>query len=119
MARNILGEGRWREIAMKSGLYISAICIGGLLAVQTPVSALPYDPYPWCAQYADDGGGTNCGFRTFEQCRATVSGLGGGTNCGFLTLEQCRATVSGIGGYCVPNQFYNPRGGHSSRYRHL
>jgi hypothetical protein len=105
---------------MKSSLYISAICLGGLLAVQTSVSALPYDPYPWCAQYADDGGGdTNCGLRTFEQCRATVSGLGGGTNCGFLTLEQCRATVSGIGGYCVPNQFYNPRGGRSPRSRHL
>jgi hypothetical protein len=33
-----------------------------------------------------------------------------GTNCGFLTIEQCRATVSGIGGFCVPNQFYNPQG---------
>ena len=31
-----------------------------------------------------------------------------GTNCGFLTIEQCRATVSGIGGFCEPNQFYNP-----------
>ena len=49
---------------------------------------LPYDPYPWCAFYSGDGGG--------------------GTNCGFLTLEQCRATVSGIGGFCGPNQFYNP-----------
>jgi hypothetical protein len=50
---------------------------------------MPYDPYPWCAFYSGDGGG--------------------GTNCGFLTLEQCRATVSGIGGSCGPNQFYNPR----------
>jgi len=50
---------------------------------------LPYDPYPWCAVYSGDGGG--------------------GTNCGFLTIEQCRATVSGIGGFCAPNQFYNPR----------
>jgi hypothetical protein len=23
---------------------------------------------------------------------------------------RIRATVSGIGGFCVPNQFYNPRG---------
>ena len=45
--------------------------------------------YPWCAVY---GG------------RA-----GGGTNCGFSTIEQCRATVSGIGGFCEPNQFYKPR----------
>jgi hypothetical protein len=49
---------------------------------------MPYDPYPWCAVYSGDGGG--------------------GTNCGFLTIEQCRATVSGIGGFCAPNQFYNP-----------
>ncbi len=50
---------------------------------------MPYDPYPWCAFYSGDGGG--------------------GTNCGFLTLEQCRATVSGVGGSCGPNQFYNPQ----------
>ena len=54
-----------------------------------PANALPFDPYPWCADYSAGNGG-------------------GGTNCGFLTIEQCRATVSGIGGFCVPNQFYNP-----------
>ena len=43
----------------------------------------------------------------------------GASNCRFLTIEQCRATLGGIGGFCVPNQFYNPRGGRSSRYRHL
>jgi hypothetical protein len=38
---------------------------------------LPYDPYPWCAFYSGDGsGGTNCGFLTLEQCRATVSPAG-------------------------------------------
>ena len=49
----------------------------------------PYDPYPWCAVYASGS-------------------KFGGTNGGFPTLEQCRATVSGIGGNCEPNQFYNP-----------
>ncbi len=52
---------------------------------------LPYDPYPWCANYGGDASGAS--------------------NCGFLTLEQCRATVSGIGGFCEHNQFYNPRSG--------
>jgi Protein of unknown function (DUF3551) len=35
--------------------------------------------YPWCAYYSGGrgGGGTNCGFTTFEQCLATVSGIGG------------------------------------------
>jgi len=43
--------------------------------------------YPWCAQYSGGMGG-------------------GGTNCGFSTIDQCRATVSGVGGFCVPNPFY-------------
>ena len=51
----------------------------------------PYDPYPWCAVYSGRGGG--------------------GTNCGFRTWQQCMATVSGIGGFCERNQFYNPRSG--------
>jgi len=44
------------------------------------------DPYKWCAVYSGD--------------------MDGGTNCGFVTIEQCRATVSGIGGFCNPNPFY-------------
>jgi Protein of unknown function (DUF3551) len=32
----------------------------------------------WCAEYNyGEGGATNCGFNTFEQCRATISGNGG------------------------------------------
>ena len=49
----------------------------------------PYDPYPWCARYGGH--------------------MAGASNCGFLTWEQCMATVSGVGGFCEPNQFYNPR----------
>jgi uncharacterized protein DUF3551 len=41
--------------------------------------------YPWCADY---------------------NLRGGATNCGFMTWEQCRATVSGVGGYCRQNPFY-------------
>jgi hypothetical protein len=35
--------------------------------------------------------------------------MGGASNCGFTTWQQCMATVSGIGGSCEPNQFYSPR----------
>ena len=72
-----------------AGLAIAALSLPAALAA-LPAHAydMPYDPYPWCAMYSGDGGG--------------------GTNCGFLTLEQCRATVSGIGGFCARNQFYNP-----------
>jgi hypothetical protein len=44
--------------------------------------------YPWCAQYG--GGGET----------------GGGRNCGFWTYEQCRAAISGMGGYCELNAMY-------------
>ena len=37
--------------------------------------------YPWCAYYGSkEGGGTNCGFTTFQQCLDTVSGIGGSCN---------------------------------------
>ena len=35
------------------------------------------DPYKWCAQTTIAGGSSNCGFVTFEQCQAAISGLGG------------------------------------------
>ena len=51
--------------------------------------------YPWCAYY----GGGDIG--------------GGGTNCGFTTFEQCMATLSGMGGFCDRNtQYVPPRGTH-------
>ena len=61
-----------------------------LLMVGSMTGPAQADPYKWCAIY---GGG----------------GHGGGTNCYFKTLEQCRATVSGMGGFCAPNQFYDGR----------
>ena len=50
---------------------------------------------PWCAQY---GGGK-----------------GGGTNCGFYSFQQCMAAISGNGGFCTPNQFENPYWGARAR----
>jgi hypothetical protein len=70
-------------------LLFAVLAVPTLFAPSALAYEMPYDPYPWCAVYSGDGGG--------------------GTNCGFLTIEQCRATVSGIGGFCAPNQFYNPR----------
>ena len=71
------------------------LAVSILPATSAPVWAqgqpFPYDPYPWCAVYSGRGGGAS--------------------NCGFRTWDQCMATVSGIGGFCQPNQFYNPRGG--------
>jgi len=54
--------------------------------------------YPWCAQYSD--------------------GSGGAMNCGFATFQQCLADVSGVGGFCTQNSTYQPSAEPSaSRFR--
>lgn len=55
------------------------------LAVFTPATSQAVE-YPWCAQYGMRGDG--------------------GRNCGFTTFQQCLATVSGVGGFCERNTFY-------------
>jgi Protein of unknown function (DUF3551) len=54
-----------RTIAAVAALF-------GLMAGAGPVSA--EITYPWCVQYMRDG--RNCGFSTYEQCRATAFGTG-------------------------------------------
>jgi len=61
-----------------------------LLAAAMAASPAAATEYPWCAQYGASGQG--------------------GRNCGFSTFRQCLATVSGIGGFCERNQFYQGRG---------
>ena len=46
------------------------------------VAALPFTSIdaraqyaPWCAYYSR--GGTNCGFHSYAQCQAAISGIGG------------------------------------------
>lgn len=65
---------------MFKGLAVAA----GFAISLSFISSSTADPYKWCAAY----------------------GTPGGTNCGFRTFEQCRATLSGNGGFCEPNQFY-------------
>ena len=50
--------------------------------------------YPWCALYSGKSGG--------------------GTNCGFITFEQCMDTARGLGSFCQPNtQYVPPPGPHT------
>jgi hypothetical protein len=60
--------------------------VGAATVLGAPAQA---QNYPWCAQYSG---------------RA----LGGAMNCGFVSFAQCMATVSGIGGFCVQNNTYQP-----------
>jgi len=69
---------------MRPLLFI-AVALPLILAIQAEEAAA--QNYPWCAQYRVQGGARNCGFVTFE---------------------QCMATVSGVGGYCETNALYRP-----------
>jgi uncharacterized protein DUF3551 len=79
---------------MRNTLALLAIALLGVLA--KPELAAAEVIYPWCAQYNTRGGARNCGFTTWE---------------------QCRATVSGIGGFCIENAFYQPGAGYRARNR--
>jgi len=70
---------------MRLSLFMLVICVG-IIGVEKPAEA---QNYPWCAHY---GGGSS----------------GGAMNCGFTTFQQCLATVSGIGGFCEVNTQYQP-----------
>jgi hypothetical protein len=63
------------------------IIFGCLVALAAAFAATPAaaQVYPWCAQYSQEGGSTNCGFSS---------------------LQQCQWAISGNGGYCEQNPFY-------------
>ena len=46
-----------------------------LLLAAAPSNQAQAREYPWCARY--DWTTTNCGFVSFQQCLATISGIGG------------------------------------------
>ena len=74
-----------QEIAMRSSLFILGIFAVAFFGAQ-PAEA----DGAWCAYY------------NFQH--------GGARNCGFATYQQCLATVTGIGGSCGPNPAYQPPG---------
>ena len=73
---------------MKALLFAAAL----IAAASALASSAQAQNYPWCAVY---GGGMG----------------GGGQNCGFTTFEQCMATLSGMGGFCNRNTQYVPPAG--------
>ena len=68
--------------------------IAASVAVTHNARAQSRDNYPWCARY--DG-------YTY--------------NCGFVTWQQCQATISGIGGICYENPMAPPVQSHASQKR--
>ena len=51
------------------------ILAAAALATASLTSIPAHADGPWCAR--DVLGGTNCGFHSFEQCQAAISGNGG------------------------------------------
>jgi hypothetical protein len=78
---------------MKKLFFASALLVA-TAAIGTPAEA---QNYPWCAQYGN--------------------GSGGARNCGFTSFQQCQADVSGIGGFCQLNNTYVPAAGPARRHR--
>ena len=55
-------------------LACAALATLSVIGAATPAAAQG----AWCADYSGrDGGGTNCGFYTWQQCQWAVSGVGG------------------------------------------
>jgi hypothetical protein len=66
-------------------LFVAAVTVGTRAEAQN---------YPWCAIYNGGavGGGTNCGFTTFQQCMDTARGLG--SNCPPNTIPAATRAAS-------------------------
>ncbi len=80
---------------MKALLFAAGL----IAAAGALTSSAQAQNYPWCAVYGGRGGG-------------------GAQNCGFTTFAQCMATLSGMGGFCNRNTQYVPPPGPHRRHRH-
>jgi hypothetical protein len=58
-------------------MRLSLLLLGIVAISAASTTSVRAQNYPWCAYYGDDFGGTNCGFVSYEQCMATVTGIGG------------------------------------------
>jgi hypothetical protein len=66
-------------------MRVLMIALAGFMALAADVavdsaSAAPRGPRPWCIRHG-----------------------GGMMDCTYYTFEQCRASASGVGGFCTPN----------------
>jgi hypothetical protein len=89
-ARTHLTIERWPvEIIAKGKTMKFALSLVGALVVAAVIGTPAHADAPWCAYY-------------------NGAQFGGASNCGFYTYQQCLATISGIGGWCQPNTTYVP-----------
>ena len=67
---------------MRLSLFILGV-FAAIVCIEKPAEA---QNGGWCAYYNMGGGATNCGFATFQQCLAAISGVGG--SCGANPMYQ-------------------------------
>lgn len=65
------------EVDQELAMRVSLLILGVLASVVWIETAAAARNGGWCAYYNMGGGATNCGFATFQQCMAAVSGIGG------------------------------------------
>jgi hypothetical protein len=67
----------WNTPAITSGQGCSSIMAAvAMLFLMIATTPSAQAEGSWCANYSGNGG-TNCGFYSFQQCMAAVSGAGG------------------------------------------
>jgi hypothetical protein len=57
-------------------MIMRAISLITTILVMLFLSSIAAEAATWCAHYGS-GNGTNCGFHSYEQCQAAISGNGG------------------------------------------
>jgi hypothetical protein len=62
---------------MRPSILSTFLIVSALLGGIPPASAQSPTSYPWCARYYKDSAPTSCYFTSYQQCRASVSGVGG------------------------------------------
>jgi hypothetical protein len=66
-----------REVPMRLPIFSLFLIAAALLGESQTASAQSPTSYPWCARYYKDSAPTSCYFSSYQQCRASVSGVGG------------------------------------------
>jgi hypothetical protein len=64
-------HGSLAKEAFMRTIFLAAAALAAMSLTSIPAHA----DGAWCAR--DTRGGTNCGFHTFAQCQADISGIGG------------------------------------------
>ena len=59
---------------IRLAMIVTAAALAGGFAGSSPAKAVEW---PWCAGYGGEGGATNCGFASWQQCQLNISGVGG------------------------------------------